>query len=548
MEVNKVFNEDCLVGLKRLPDNSIDCCVTSPPYYGLRDYGCSGQIGLEESPVSYINKLTDVFSEVYRVLKQEGTLWLNIGDSYNGYKGNANSKYNDSEYVGGKGFHPTRISGYGLEDKSLKPKDLIGIPWMLAFSLRNAGWYLRQDIIWCLSGGAHVYVKSQKGVMPMMIKDLVRLDPKTVQLWDGDKWVNVLGYGESNDTEEKIEIVLRSGERIGCTGGHKWVLSDNTEVLAKNLRIGNILKSCALPNQEEHKPSFFNKDLLWFLGLYLAEGSLLDDCIQISLNADEISWVDRISSVATHLGGTCTHTVNGNNLNVRVYSQVLVAVLHQYIGGCNAKTKHINNICWQMPNDWLREIVVGYLDGDGHFDDENKRIRLGFTRNYNLERDLRVLASRLGATITIKPTFSYANGKRYPSFRGEWRWEHSNHHNAQERAEIVEIRKSRARHFYDISVDSEDHLFSLASGVLTHNCKPNPMPESVTDRCTKSHEYIFLMSKSEKYYFDNESIQEIATGYDGRKDTMMHGSKKYVIPIMSQKSPSHSSEVLVASG
>jgi DNA modification methylase len=227
MEVNKVFNEDCLVGLKRLPDNSIDCCVTSPPYYGLRDYGCSGQIGLEESPVSYINKLTDVFSEVYRVLKQEGTLWLNIGDSYNGYKGNANSKYNDSEYVGGKGFHPTRISGYGLEDKSLKPKDLIGIPWMLAFSLRNAGWYLRQDIIW-------------------------------------------------------------------------------------------------------HKP--------------------------------------------------------------------------------------------------------------------------------------------------------------------------------------------------------------------------NPMPESVTDRCTKSHEYIFLMSKSEKYYFDQESIQEVATGYDGRKDTMMHGSKKYVIPIMSQKSPSHSSEVLVASG
>ena len=125
MEVNKVFCEDCLVGLKRLPDNSIDCCVTSPPYYGLRDYGCDGQIGLEESPVLYINKLTEVFSEVYRVLKPEGTLWLNIGDSYNGYKGNANSKYGDSEYVGGHGFHPTRNSGYGLEGKSLQPNDLL---------------------------------------------------------------------------------------------------------------------------------------------------------------------------------------------------------------------------------------------------------------------------------------------------------------------------------------------------------------------------------------------------------------------------------------
>lgn len=473
----------------------------------LLQYFERAEIGLEETPEEYIRKLTDVFMEVYRVLKPEGTLWLNIGDIYNGNK-RGNTETNKHKRV-------AEVSDFQKKLwNGAKPKDLIGIPWALAFSLRNAGWYLRQDIIWCLSGGAHVYVKSQKGVMPMMIKDLVRLDPKTVQLWNGDKWVNVLGYGESNDTEEKIEIVLRSGERIGCTGGHKWVLSDNKEVLAKNLRVGDILKSCALPNQEEHKPSFFNKDLLWFLGLYLAEGSLPDDCIQISLNADEIVWIDRISSVATHLGGTCTHTIDGNKLNVRIYSQVLIAVLHQYIGGHNAKTKHLNNICWQMPNDWLKEIVVGYFDGDGYYDRNNNRIRIGFTRNYDMERDLRVLASRLGASITLNPTFSYIKDKKYPSFKGEWRWKNSNHFNVKDRAEIVDIRKSRARHFYDIAVDSEDHLFSLASGILTHNCKPNPMPESVTDRCTKSHEYIFLMSKSQKYYFDNEAIQEQATSQD----------------------------------
>jgi DNA modification methylase len=202
MEINKILQGDTLQVLKTLPNNSIDCCVTSPPYYALRDYGtalweggdpncphcrtskisektitghkamnekghvvldaiykdicplCGAkridkQIGLEETPEKYIEKLTEVFMEVYRVLRPEGTLWLNIGDSYNGYKGNANSEYNDSDYVGGKnGVHPTRKSGYGLECKNLKPKDLIGIPWMLAFSLRNAGWYLRQDIIW----------------------------------------------------------------------------------------------------------------------------------------------------------------------------------------------------------------------------------------------------------------------------------------------------------------------------------------------------------------------------------------------------------------
>ena len=148
MEIDKIYQGDSLEVLKTFEDNSIDCCVTSPPYYALRDYGVDGQIGLEETPEKYIERLTEVFMEVYRVLKPNGTLWLNIGDSYNGYKGNAKSQYNDSKFVGGHGGHPTRPSGYGLECKELKPKDLIGIPWMLAFSLRNAGWYLRQDIIW----------------------------------------------------------------------------------------------------------------------------------------------------------------------------------------------------------------------------------------------------------------------------------------------------------------------------------------------------------------------------------------------------------------
>lgn len=145
--INQIFNEDCRTGLKRIPDNVIDCCVTSPPYYGLRDYGCDGQIGLEQSPEEFIDNLVSVFSEVFRVLKPEGTLWLNIGDTYNGYKGNANQKSFESMYAGHR-HQPARKPNHGLEAKSLKSKDLIGIPWMLAFALRSAGYYLRQDIIW----------------------------------------------------------------------------------------------------------------------------------------------------------------------------------------------------------------------------------------------------------------------------------------------------------------------------------------------------------------------------------------------------------------
>ncbi len=562
--VDYIYNDDALSALQSMRDGSVDCIVTSPPYYGLRDYGtgkweggdpncphkrlskwsdkmqtghkqaeligmvgdgiyknvcplCGAvrvdkQIGLEETPEQFIEKLTEVFRECRRVLKDEGTMWVNIGDSYwgSGSRGyDFTGKFTEVSEVqaGSKGtIDLSNIPKLVGNKDGYKNKDLIGIPWMLAFALRNDGWYLRQDIIWCISGGAHVYAKTQKGVMPMMVKDLVRLNPSTVQLWNGQEWVNVLGFGESNDKSERLEIVLRSGERIGATGKHKWVLSDGKEVMTKDLKIGDILASCDLPDADEHKPTCMTRDALWMLGLYIAEGSKSDDCIQISLNADEVYMIPRIREAIEHFGGTVTHTVMGNNLQVRIYSQVFNAVLHQYVGGHTAKDKHLNNIVWSMKNDMLAEIMRGYFDGDGH--EEQGRIRLGFTRNYYWERDLRTMAARLGATITLKPCMSKIGDKPYPSFRGEWRWNRSGHWNEKDRCEIVEIRRSRARHFYDISVDCDNHLYSLASGVLTHNCKPNPMPESVRDRCTKSHEYIFLLSKKTKYFFDAEAIKE----------------------------------------
>lgn len=125
--------------LSSLPENSVDCCVTSPPYFALRDYGVEGQLGLESTPEEYISKLADIFEEVYRVLKDDGTLWVNIGDSYNGNKlGNSNAKWKSTNT---ESFKKKFWSG-------AKHKDLIGIPWMLAFELRKRGWYLRQDIIW----------------------------------------------------------------------------------------------------------------------------------------------------------------------------------------------------------------------------------------------------------------------------------------------------------------------------------------------------------------------------------------------------------------
>ena len=129
---------NCLDTLKTLKDKSVNCCVTSPPYFGLRDYGNDNQIGLESSPEEYVNNLVKVFREVKRVLKDDGTLWLNLGDSYAGSgKGGNNKKWDHSQGIKSQVVY-----------EGLKAKDLIGIPWRVAFALQQDGWYLRQDIIW----------------------------------------------------------------------------------------------------------------------------------------------------------------------------------------------------------------------------------------------------------------------------------------------------------------------------------------------------------------------------------------------------------------
>lgn len=134
--MDRIIIGDALERLRELPDEIADVCVTSPPYYGLRDYGVDGQVGLEKTPEEYIDRLVQIFREVRRTLKKDGTLWIVIADSYAG-------------------------SGRGISKKNgIKNKDLIGIPWMLAFALRTDGWYLRSDIIW-----------NKPNVMPESVKD-----------------------------------------------------------------------------------------------------------------------------------------------------------------------------------------------------------------------------------------------------------------------------------------------------------------------------------------------------------------------------------------
>tara|TARA_R110002051_G_scaffold148194_1_gene220762 strand:- start:349 stop:1482 length:1134 start_codon:yes stop_codon:yes gene_type:complete len=137
----KVICGDALESLRTLEDQSVNTCVTSPPFWGLRDYGKDGQLGLEDTPQQYVDNLVKVFREVRRVLRDDGTAWLNLGDSYS--SGGRTTTTNQT-LRGDKDYGVTRPK----PSKGIKPKDLIGIPWRVAFALQEDGWYLRQDIIW----------------------------------------------------------------------------------------------------------------------------------------------------------------------------------------------------------------------------------------------------------------------------------------------------------------------------------------------------------------------------------------------------------------
>ena len=277
----KIICGDCLDVLKTLPDESVDCCVTSPPYYGLRDYGTGkwiggdpncphrrlskfsektitghaqdglvgnvgdaiyksvcplcgavredNQIGLEESPEAYVEKLVQVFREVKRVLKKDGTLWLNIGDSYTSTQ-STNRNFIDE---GGRGGNNQLIQKYDLKESQLKQKDLIGIPWMTAFALRADGWYLRQDIIW-----------AKNNPMPESVKDRCTKSHEYIFLLSKSKnyyfdyeaiQEEATGYDGRKDTTLKGSPKYANSEITASGGVHGYAASGHERWKFKNL-------------------------------------------------------------------------------------------------------------------------------------------------------------------------------------------------------------------------------------------------------------------------------------------------------------------------
>jgi hypothetical protein len=537
-----------------LPDASVDLIVTSPPlgpYFGLRSYTDNvkcyeciqmeyngrdprqawpdydahvrkvhlrhydGQIGSEASPREWLAALVECTREWVRVLKPSGSLFVNLGDKYSGAQGPRNGVMPPSLHdpkVGHKGGVKWPTSPRGERVQGFRDKSLLGLPWRYALACTDElGLILRRDIIWCLSGGARVYARTPTGDRPIMLRDLVRAyRPENVQLWNGERWTQVLGWNRSPDRDGALELELRTGERIGCTPGHRWPTQRGV-IRADEVRIGDVIQTTRLPESDDLATprALPLEDIGWLVGLYMAEGSRSEKMLQFAGHAREDARNERLRHIAEmYHGSAAVYRISENGVTCNVSGAVLLGIIDHYVGPGTALTKRFRKTIWQRGDAFLRAVMEGYLEGDGCYKAKDGFWQLNFGGNDELAADLRTMAARLGAAIRLRRCPARFNGRTFPAWRGTWRWIPSAHPRTRQDGEVVAIRASRAREFYDVGVADDPHLFALASGVLTHNSKPNGLPESVTDRCRSSHEYLFHLVKQPRYYAAVDEIRE----------------------------------------
>ena len=354
--------------------------------------------------------------------------------------------------------------------------------------------------------------------MPMLVKDLVRLRPETVQLWNGQSWTQVVGFCQTPRTERQggrgttdgdLEIEFRSGERVACTRIHQWPTHRGV-IQAQELRSGDKIPSVKLPPPDVPlAPALLDDQTVgWVVGFYLAEGNISKEAYtSFSIHTDEEAAFKKISALATSLGDSCTYKrAHGKAAPVIVAGRLFEALMKEYVSGKTCYVKRLTSKAWQRSDRFLRAVAEGYLEGDGHYENLNDRWRLGFCNNDGLAADLRTLAARIGCRVRLRRTVHKLNDQRFPGWKGEWRFNTSVTEETQ--GEIVAIRAARSRQFWDIEVVDEPNVFALASGLLTHN---SPMPESVKNRPAKALEYVFMLVKKMGYFYDDVAIKKIST-------------------------------------
>ena len=444
--VCKLLHGDCLELMKKIPSDKVDLTLTDIPY---------GEVNRNDNGLRKLDKenadietfdLQEFLKEIYRITK--GTIIIFCG------------KEQLSE------IHKF----FSNEQK------------------KNKG-TVRQ-LIWekCLSGSTEVIVRNKNDNMiyRKKLKDIYRSNFKLLQVYNGENWIDIYNIIESLQ-DKYIEVRLRNGNTIRCTDEHKFYVGGN-EILAEDIKVGQVLDSVRIPiGNKFEKSVYLSNELKWFIGHFVAEGSYSYDnnknrkTIQIATNKNNQRVLEKIDLLCSQYGATYSvyDKVDGDGRNIAIHSKVLMGVLSEYVSGELAYGKHFSTKCFNIDKESLNEILLGYLDGDGHCDEKNNRWQLGFSRkNYELAKDLIEMCNILGYSIHLHHGKTKINEKEYGTWEGRIKFLKTNHFNEKSDFEVVEIKhfdNNDGYKFYDLQLQDSMHKYCLFDGILTHNCNPSPM-------------------------------------------------------------------------
>ena len=623
--------------MKKMKDDGVrvQTCITSPPYYGLRSYLPDNhpdkhlEIGAEKSPEEFIQKLVEVFRGVWDILEDDGTLWVNIGDSYYNYRPGAGQRQGKQSIAGQKFSEVENCNKRGLKLEGLKEKDLIGVPWMLAFALRADGWYLRQDIIWskgscmpeCIHPNTKIYLKNSSGIILHRTMQYLwenKEDLSNFKILTPNGWKSILNIWETN--KEPYSVKFSNLGTVIASGEHKFPIVHDVrrkiqhDIEVKNIRdsgdwglckyIGeyfdtenseiDILKCIHAMNESKvfinsDSSSIKNKktnglplwedlaekynfnykktkngcdtqlktymlkdciplsvclgenfdyssydlisnsnsarlpskikadyDLGYFMGLYASEGGfgLKDDGTQynkrgagkLTFHKNEKDYVNFVVSYLLKFNIKSTVKITNNYCDVKFNSVVLSAFVRYFVRNkCKNKKLNMDTIL-NLPKDFRLGILNGMIDGDG-----SNRCIDGFSytsASEELSTNFKTLSASVGiiCCMTELNQKDSRNGKIYKSYTVYTSWSGIEPRPDNTIGVLPKVEKLSNDKIRMLDIEVEGHLFIIGDGIVTHN--------SVKDRCTKSHEYVFLLSKNKSYYYDSDAIKEPATTYD----------------------------------
>jgi DNA modification methylase len=507
----KIIQGHVLEALKQIPDNSVDCIVTSPPYWGLRKYpdsanvqwsdGWYGQLGLEPTLEMYIEHLLQITKELKRVLKPSGVMFWNHGDCYGGNMGFTSSTRSDAPCNRGR-WQPDAPIKRKLPSKTMALQN-----FRLALRMVDEqGWILRNVIIWhkCLGGNVSIYAKTGNKIIRTRVKDLARLPLKDLYLPTPCGWKRVLRI-EKQPKSTLLTIHLRNGFKIEVTPEHRFLVNGSL-VEASRLKKGDKLDHANLPNEIGTPLGTYENG--WVVGLWLAEGNYEADrrSIRFSLNAREDNLSKKLKEWCEKFAGKYREYNYGNDKIVVICGEVPYAIIRHYTSKSGAKYKRLSSNAFIENNNFLKGILEGFLAGDGYYDVKNDRYHFRITTNHDLLEDLRVICNRLGYFMRSRlrrATIKKIN-KTYNTYEIEIRKRRKGHFNQKDDFEILRIIKTKG-YSYEIEIE-EPHIFILPDGTLTHNS--NHLPESVKDRFARAYEPVFMFVKSKKYFFDLDAVRE----------------------------------------